>query len=235
MFAKILCILAEGRGIQHRTNLPRPSWQTGEREASLLASVIKLSDYGAGKTCVYMEGNNTSLYTGYICSHGSLPMSSTINFPFPRFFCFPWTFLIPLLCLWYECQSTPRADSGVQKPTRRTTEKEEFLRSPNAVFFLVDSYTIPLGISRLIDSYEVKQLGFLGSHLDLLAAHAWFCSGSKQADKGNGCYQIGDRSASQLTIASTQTVPSDKRPSVRFVPQNLNSSMIQLSFILSPV
>ena len=49
------------------------------------------------------------------------------------------------------------------------------------------------------------------------------------------CYQTGDRSDSQLTIASTQTVPSDKQPSVRFVSQNLNSSMIQLSFILSPV
>ena len=132
-----------------------------------------------------MEGNNISLYTGYICSHGSLPMSSTIDFPFPSFFCFPWTFLIPLLGLRYKCQSTPRADSGVQKPTGRTTEKEEFLRSPNAVFFLVDSNTIPLGISCLIDSYEVKQLGLLGSHLDLLAAHAWFCCGSTWADKGN--------------------------------------------------
>ena len=47
----------------------------------------------------------------------------------------------------------------------------------------------------------------------------------KWADKGNVCYQIGDRSVSQLTIASTQTVSLDKQLSVRFVPQILNFSM----------
>ena len=174
-------------------------------------------------------------HTGYIGSDGSPPMTPSIDLPFPSFFCFPWAVLNLLRGLWNECKSTPRADSGVHKPTRGTMEKEEFFRSPNAIFFLVNSCTIHMGSRSLIVSNEVQQLGLLGSHLDLLAAHAWFCSGSKQADKGNGCYQIGDRSASQLTIASTQTVPSDKLPSVRFVPQNLNSSMIQLSFILSPV